>query len=82
VDRKIAPCCCNVFGGPLKVSMLGGPLEGSNVWWPMEGERGTLFTFSHFLPNKFYLNLFFSIDFKVLLYHGSRPLLTPFLHFP
>jgi hypothetical protein len=41
--------------------------------------RNILFTFSHFPPNKFYLNLFFSINLKVLLYHGSRPLLTPFL---
>jgi len=42
-----------------------------------------LFTSSHFPPNKFYLNLqFFPFDLKVLLYHGSRPLLTHFIPFP
>jgi hypothetical protein len=42
-----------------------------------------LFTSSHFPPNKFYLNLqFFSFDLKVLLYHGSRPLLLHFFLFP
>ncbi len=40
------------------------------------------FTSFHFPPQQLYLSLFFSIDFKVLLYHGSRPLLTPFLLFP
>jgi hypothetical protein len=40
-------------------------------------------TSSHFLPNKFYLNFhFFSIDLNILLYHGSRSLLTHFLSFP
>jgi hypothetical protein len=36
--------------------------------------RSIIFTSFHFAPNKFYFNLF-SIDFKVLLYHGSRLLL-------
>jgi hypothetical protein len=43
--------------------------------------RNILFTSSHFPLNFFYLNFFFPIDLKVLLYHGSRPLLTPFLPF-
>jgi hypothetical protein len=39
-------------------------MEGSIAWWPMEGKgKGEtpfhLFTFSHFAPNKFYLNLQF-----------------------
>jgi len=40
-----------------------------------------LFTSSHFAPNKFYLNLFFSIDFKALFYHGFKLLLMHFLPF-
>ncbi len=44
--------------------------------------RSILFTFFHFPFNKFYLNFFFSIDLKVLLYHGSKPLLMPFLPIP
>ncbi len=43
--------------------------------------KNIFFTSSHFPPNTCYLN-FFSIDLKILLYHGSRPLLTPFLPFP
>jgi hypothetical protein len=36
--------------------------------------RIILFTYFHFRPQQFYLNFFFSIHLKVLLYHGSRPL--------
>jgi hypothetical protein len=76
----------SMFGGPWKVSMQGSkswwPLKGFNVWWPMEGKGKTSFSpFITFVPNKFYLNLFFSIDIKVLLYHGSRSLLYTFLSF-
>jgi hypothetical protein len=39
-----------------------------------------LFISFHFPPNKFYLNIF-SIGFKILLYHGSRPLLYVFPSF-
>jgi hypothetical protein len=59
------------------------------AWWSMEGEgEGSLlgdqwkmkekylFTSSHFSPNMFLLKLsIFPFDFKVLLYHGPRPLL-------
>jgi hypothetical protein len=57
-------------------------MEGSNVWWPLEGERKTSFSppFT-FHPIKFYLNIF-SIDFKVLLYHGFRNYFAIFLLFP
>jgi hypothetical protein len=41
--------------------------------------KNILFTSSHFPPTNF--TFFFSIDLKVLLYHGFRPLLTPFLPF-
>ncbi len=44
--------------------------------------RNILFTSSHFSPQQFYLNLLFSIDFKVLIYHAYRLLLTPFFIFP
>ncbi len=51
------------------------------VWWPLERERKTSFSFFFIFPlNKIYLN-FFSIDFKVLCYHGSRPLFYIFLSF-
>jgi hypothetical protein len=57
--------------------------ERFQAWWPLEGEGKT--SFSHFLtslpPNKFYLNFFFSIDLKVLFYHGFRPLLYTFPSF-
>jgi hypothetical protein len=67
----------------------------SKVWWPMEGEgEGSLlggqckvkekylFTSSHFPPNQFLLKpSIFPFNLKVLLYHGSKPLLTHFLPF-
>jgi hypothetical protein len=41
-------------------------------WLPLEVEREAFFSLpSTFYPIKFYLNLF-SIDFKVLFYHGSN----------
>jgi hypothetical protein len=61
------------LGGEWKVPMLGGP------WKEKEKHLFDLFSLP---PNTFYLNLFFSIDFKVLLYHDSRSLHTPFLPFP
>ncbi len=36
-------------------------------------KRKILFTSYHFPPQQFYYNIFFSIDLKVLLYHGSKP---------
>jgi hypothetical protein len=52
------------------------PLKGSNVWWPLKGEGETSFSPHLIFPPKiFYLNLFFPIDLKVLLYHGFRLLL-------
>jgi hypothetical protein len=45
-------------------------------------KRSMFFTSSHFPPNKFTQTFFFSIDIKVLLYHGSRLLFTPFLGYP
>ena len=61
---------------------MEGEGEGSHVWWLMEGEKKILFTSSHFPSNQFLLKpLIFPFDLKVLLYHGSRPLLTHFLLF-
>jgi hypothetical protein len=54
-------------------------MEGSNAWWSLKGEGET--SFFHFPLQQFYLNLFFSIDLKVLFYHGSRPLLYTFFSF-
>jgi hypothetical protein len=51
------------------------------VWLPLEG-KGEAFSSppSIFHPIKFYLNLF-SLDFMVLFYHGSKPLLHIFPSF-
>jgi hypothetical protein len=46
--------------------MFGGPWK--------EKEKNPFHIFSFPSPNKFYLNLFFFIDFNVLLYHGFKPL--------
>jgi len=55
------------------------PMEGAIAWWPMEGEGKTPFHFFPFPPQQILLKLsIFSFDLKFLLYHGSRPLLTPF----
>jgi hypothetical protein len=52
-----------------------------HVWLPLEGEGKTSFSPpSTFHPIRFYLNLF-SIDLKVLFYHGFRPLLHIFPSF-
>jgi hypothetical protein len=60
------------LGGQWNVPMFGGQ-------WNVKEKQ--FFTSSHFLPT--YLNLqFFSFDFEVLLYHGDRSLLMPFLPFP
>jgi hypothetical protein len=75
---------------PLECSQLGDQWNVPNLmangkfhaWWPMEGEGKHFFTSSHFPPDNLYLNLqIFSFDFIVLLYHGSKSLLTPFVSF-
>ncbi len=52
----------------------GRALGMFHVWLPLKGEGETSFSppFT-FYPIRFYLNLF-SIDFRVLFYHGFRPL--------
>jgi hypothetical protein len=58
-------------------------MECSIAWWPMEGEGKTPFHLSPLSPQQILLKpSIFSFDLKVLLYHGFRPLLTPFLLFP
>ncbi len=59
-------------------------VEGkSKTWWPMEGERKTPFHLFPLSPQQILLRRsIFPFDLKVLLYHGSRPLLTHFLRFP
>ncbi len=84
------PLECSMFGGLWNESnvwrsmgkhLSEWPMEGSNVWWPLEGEGKTSFSPpSTFHPIKI-LFKFFSIDFRVLLYHGSRPLLHNFPSF-
>jgi hypothetical protein len=47
----------------------------------MECEGKTPFHLFSFSPQQTYLNLQF-FDLEILLYHGSRSLLMPSLHFP
>jgi hypothetical protein len=57
------------------------PMEGSNAWWPLgRRKKNIIFTFFHFHPQQILFKFFF-IDFKVLLYHGFRPLLYIFPSF-
>jgi hypothetical protein len=64
-----------MLGGQWRVLMLGGQ-------WKVKEKKKHLFTSLHF-PQQILLEpSFFSIDLKILLYHGSRPLLTHFLPFP
>jgi hypothetical protein len=52
-----------------------------HAWWPLEGKGETSFSpTSPFHLKRFYLNIF-SIDFRVLLYHGYKPLLCIFHSF-
>jgi hypothetical protein len=52
------------------------------AWWPMEGEGKSPFHLFPLSPQQILLKpSIFSFDLKVLLYHGSRPLLTHFLPF-
>jgi hypothetical protein len=47
------------FGGQWKVPMLSGPWKVPSLV-AFGRKRGSIhFTYFHFLPNKFYLNLFF-----------------------
>jgi hypothetical protein len=56
---------------PLECSMLGGH-------WNVKEKKNTLSPFP-FSPNNLYLcPQFFPLDPTVLLYHGLKPLLTPF----
>jgi hypothetical protein len=75
---------------PMEGSMFGGqwnvPCLVANgmfhAWWPMEGERKTPFHLFPFSPQQTLLKpSIFSFDLIILLYHGSKPLLTPFFPF-
>jgi hypothetical protein len=59
---------------------LGGPWKVPSLVTFGRKRRNIIFTSFHFPPHKFYLNFFF-VDFKILFYHGSRPLLYTFLSF-
>jgi hypothetical protein len=71
---------------PMEGSMLGGQWNAPNLvangmfqaWWPMEGEGKNTFSPLPFSPQQPLLKpSIFSFDLTVLLYHGSKPLLTP-----
>jgi hypothetical protein len=59
------------LGGQWKVPMFGGPWKEKE----MEKKKHPFHLFSFSSPTNFTYFYFFSIDLKVLLYHGSRPLL-------
>jgi hypothetical protein len=70
---------CLVANGRFQCLVALGRFQ---AWWPLEGKGKTSFSPpSTFHPIRFYLNLY-SIDFKVLFYHGCRALFTYFLPFP
>jgi hypothetical protein len=58
-----------MFSGPWKIPMFGG------LWKEKEKHHFHLFSLS---PLTHFTKTIFSIDFKVLLYHSSRPLLYTF----
>jgi len=78
---------------PMECSMLGGqwnvPCLVANgmfhAWWLMEGEGKAPFHLFTFFPFSLQQTLFkpsiFSFDLMVLLYHGSKSLLTHFFPF-
>jgi hypothetical protein len=79
-----------ILGGPGKVLMIGGPgkvlMIGGQWKVPMFGgqwkeKEKHLFHLFSLPPQQILLKFFFSIDIKVLLYHGFRPLLMPFFLF-
>jgi hypothetical protein len=53
-----------------------------HAWLPLQGKgEASFLPPSTFYPIRFYLNLFFNIDFRVLFYHGFKPLLHIFPSF-
>jgi hypothetical protein len=73
-----------LFGGKWKVPSLLA-FEMFHAWLPLEGEgeregKPSFSPPSTFHPIRFYINIS-SIDFRVLLYRGSKPLLHVFLSF-
>jgi len=74
------PLECSKLGGHWKVPSLVA-IGRFQAWWPLESEGKTLFTSSIF-PQQLYLHpQFFPFDLTILLYHGPKPLLTPFFLF-
>jgi hypothetical protein len=74
---------------PFEEKEKGGE-GGSHAWWSMEDPmlggpwnvKEHTFSPLPIPPNNFTLNLqFFSFGLTVLLYHGPKPLLTPFFPF-
>jgi hypothetical protein len=52
-----------------------------HAWLPFDKKKKILFTSFHFSPHKILFKPFFFIDFRVLFYHGYRPLLHVFPSF-
>jgi hypothetical protein len=66
-----------MFGGHWNVPSLVA-IGMFQAWWPLEGEGKTPFHLFHFPPTTLLAPSIFSFDLTVLLYHGPKPLLTPF----
>jgi hypothetical protein len=69
-----------MLGGQWGGILLGGQWKVPSLVAFGKRRKNILFTFFHFPPNKIYL-IFFPIDFKVLFYHGFRPLFYIFPSF-
>jgi hypothetical protein len=68
---------CLVTNGRFQCLVALGRFQ---AWWPLKGEGKTSFHFFPLPPQQILFKQIF-IDFKVLLYHGSRSLLYIFLSF-
>jgi hypothetical protein len=76
-EVKVDPKLCAQWKVPCLVA--NGMFQ---AWCPMEGEGKTPFHLFPFSPQQTLPKpSIFSFDLTVLLYHGSKPLLTPFFLF-
>jgi hypothetical protein len=67
-----------MLGGQWKIPCLVA-IGMFHAWWPLECEGKNTLSPLPFSPNNLYLRpQFFPLDPMVLLYHGPKPLLTPF----
>jgi len=68
---------CSKLGGQWKVPSLVA-IGMFQAWWPLEGEGKRPFHLFHFSPTTLLTPSIFPFDLTILLYHGPKPLLSPF----